>query len=318
MPRSPRHGSLQFWPRKRARKFLPSVNWKKISSHSQAGKILKGFICYKAGMTSLTVVDSTPNSMSKGKKIVIPVTILECPPVKILSVRFYKNGIVSKEVLNDNVDKEMKRNVKPSKAKHKLDGINASEFDDVKLIVYSVVKKTGIKKAPDIVEVGLSGSIEEKFNFAKENLNKEINATDVLQKGQLVDFRGLTKGKGLSGPVKRFGITLKSHKSEKGQRNVGSIGPWHPRRSTFRTAHAGQLGMFTRVLYNNKVISVGKPKPEEKRFIGIKNYGNITTEYLIVHGSVQGPAKRQLVVTNSLRETKRQKKKMYDLVEATI
>ena len=38
---APRKGSLQFWPRKRANKFLPSVNWKAINSD----KKLKGFIC---------------------------------------------------------------------------------------------------------------------------------------------------------------------------------------------------------------------------------------------------------------------------------
>ena len=88
--KSPRKGSLQFWPRKRAAKFLPSVNWDAIDS----GKNLKGFICYKAGMVSVAVKDNTPNSMTKGKEIVIPATILECPPLKIFSVRFYKNNKV--------------------------------------------------------------------------------------------------------------------------------------------------------------------------------------------------------------------------------
>jgi len=49
-PKSPRKGSLQFWPRKRASKILPSVNWEAITSNPT--KILKGFICYKAGMAS--------------------------------------------------------------------------------------------------------------------------------------------------------------------------------------------------------------------------------------------------------------------------
>ncbi len=61
--RSPRKGSLQFWPRKRVNKFLPRVNWNSIKS----GKNLKGFICYKAGMCSAYVKDNTPASMTKGK-----------------------------------------------------------------------------------------------------------------------------------------------------------------------------------------------------------------------------------------------------------
>src|SRR3989344_9537780 len=115
--KSPRKGSLQFWPRKRARKFLPSANWNAIKSHSYPGKYVKGFLCYKAGMTSLIVLDNTPNSMTKGKKIVIPATILECPTMKILSLRLYKNGKVAKEILAESLDKELKRKLKLPKTK---------------------------------------------------------------------------------------------------------------------------------------------------------------------------------------------------------
>ena len=89
-------------------------------------------------------------------------------------------------------------------------------------------------------------------------MNKEIFISDIFEKGLLADARGLTKGKGLVGPVKRFGITLKQHKSEKGRRRPGSLGPWHPARVIFRVPMAGQLGMFKRVIYNNKIIKIGK------------------------------------------------------------
>ena len=105
---SPRKGSLQFWPRKRVNKFLPSVNWSAISNKSPS-KNLKGFICYKAGMTSVCVRDNTPDSMTKGKKIVISATILECPPLRIFSVRFYKNKKIVKEILSENFEKELKK-----------------------------------------------------------------------------------------------------------------------------------------------------------------------------------------------------------------
>ncbi len=306
--KSPRKGSLQYWPRKRASKFLPSVNWNAINSN----RILKGFICYKAGMFSASVKDETPNSMSKGKKIVIPVTLLECPPLKILSVRFYKNGIVTKEILNKNIDKELKRKLKlPKKNLDSVDIVKPEEYDDVRILVYAQTKKTKIKKTPDLSEIGLAGTSEEKIKFIKENLEKEISILDFFEKGQLVDLRGLTKGKGLSGPVKRFGITLKSHKSEKGRRRPGSLGPWHPARVTFRAPQAGQLGMFTRVIYNNKIIDMGKA---ENKFKNIKNYGNIKTDYILVKGSIQGPAKRQLLITVPLRTTKKQLKKNFEFL----
>ena len=307
--KSPRKGSLQFWPRKRAAKFLPRVNWGAIDS----GKTLKGFICYKAGMASAHVKDETPDSMSQGKSINIPVTILECPSMRIFSIRFYKNDKIANEILADSFDKELKKKVKlPKKVGKKLGDIKLEDYDDVRVIVYSQVKKTNLKKKPDMIEVGLKGSFEEKINFIKEHLTKEISVLDVFEKGQLVDLRGLTKGKGFQGPVKRFGITLKSHKSEKGRRRPGSLGPWHPARVIFRVPMAGQLGMFTRETYNNKILDMGKAEDKLK---AIKNYGDVKTDYVIVNGSVMGSAKRQLLITAPLRESKRQKKKNLEVVK---
>jgi len=305
-PKSPRKGSLQYWPRKRASKFLPSVNWSVLKSDSK----LKGFICYKAGMASAFVKDESSNSMTKGKKIIIPVTIIECPPLKIFSVRLYKQGKVAKEILAENIDKELKRKLKLPKTAKKMEGLEG--YDDAKVLCYSVVKKTGIKKTPDLSEIAIGGSYEDKINFIKDNLGKEISVSNIFEKGKLIDIRGLTKGKGLVGPVKRFGITLKSHKAEKGQRRPGSLGPWHPRRVSFRAPMAGQLGMFTRVTYNNKIIDMGKSDNKVK---GIKNFGDVKTDYIVVNGSVQGPAKRQLLITTPLRPTKKQLRKNYELLE---
>jgi large subunit ribosomal protein L3 len=310
--RSPRKGSLQFWPRKRASKFLPSVNWDAIPNETDSAKNIKGFICYKAGMGSAYVKDNTPDSMTKGKNIAIPITIIECPPMKIFSVRFYNQGMLIKEIFAENLDKELKRKVKlPKYTKKKIEDIK-EEYDDVKIICYSQPKKTSIKKTPDLSEIGLKGDKEEKINFIKEHLNKEISVSDAFEKGKLIDLRGLTKGKGFQGPVKRFGIGLKSHKSEKGRRKPGSLGPWHPARVTFRAPQAGQLGMFTRIVYNNKIIEMGKA---ENKFKNIKNFGDIKTDYIIILGSVQGPAKRALLAASPLRETKKQVKKNYDLIE---
>ena len=310
--KSPRKGSLQFWPRKRAKKFLPRVNWNVINS-TTSEKRLKGFICYKAGMASAYVKDNTEHSMTKGKKIILPVTILECPSMKILSVRFYKNGLPVKEVIAENLDKDLKRKIKISKEKHSINDIKEG-YDDIRIICYSQVRKTGLKKTPDLSEMGLSGTLDEKMSFVKENLGKEISVSDIFKQGQLVDFRGLTKGHGLSGPVKRFGITLKSHKSEKGVRRPGSLGPWHPSRVTFRAPMAGQLGMFNRISYNNSIIHIDKHS-ENKKLENISNFGDVKTDYIIVRGSIQGPAKRQLLATFPLRQTKKQEKKKFEFIE---
>ena len=195
--------------------------------------------------------------------------------MRILSVRFYKSGKVMSELLSENLDKELKKRLKlPKKKPGKIEDIK--DYDDIRVIVYSSVKNSGIKKTPDIAEIALSGSLEEKVNFVKDKLGKEILASEVLKDEKLVDIRGLTKGKGIQGPVRRFGISLRQSKSEKGRRKVGSIGPWHPAHVTFRVPMAGQLGMFTRAKYNSKIITMGRISEKDiNPKQGWKNYGRI-------------------------------------------
>ncbi|MBI2628549.1 50S ribosomal protein L3 [Candidatus Pacearchaeota archaeon] len=315
----PRRGSLQYWPRKRAKKIIPSVNWEAISLKNQDKKIL-GFICYKVGMMSAYAKDNTPDSMTKNKRIVFPVTILECPPLKIFSVRFYKNKKTLTEILSSNiyVDKEVKKLVKISKTDNKtqkkLDTIK--DYDDIRIIVYSTISKTGLKHKPDVIELAISGNLDEKLIFVKEHLNKEIKISEVFGKMQMVDIHAVTKGKGYQGAVKRFGIGLRQHKAEKGVRRPGSLGPWHPARVTFRTPQSGQLGFFTRVAYNNKIIDFGNISEKNiNPSSGFKHFGNIKTDYIVLRGSVHGVVKRPIIITHTLRKTKYQEKKNFDLIE---
>lgn len=317
----PRRGSLQYWPRKRARKLLPSVNWNAVSDPKKKQKKgLLGFIAYKVGMKSCLVRDNTEHSLTKGSKINIPVTILEAPHLKIFSVRFYKQNIPIKEIFIGG-EKDLKRRVKTPKKKHEgkinLDEIKSEDYEGIKVIVYSLVNTTSIKKKPDFIEVGIGGSKEEQLETVKNLLNKEISVGEVFrEQDKLVDVRGVTKGKGTQGPVKRFGVSFRFHKSEKGVRKVGSIGPWHPARVMFTVPMAGQTGFFSRIGYNNQIIASGKItekdiNPKE----GFKHFGKIKTDYVIVRGSVVGPAKRQLVLTETLRPTKKQLKKNFEFLE---
>ena len=81
----PREGSLQFYPRVRSKQILPRVRWNSLKREESN---LLGFIGYKVGMKSAYIKDGTSHSLTKGQRITIPVTIIECPPIKILSVRF--------------------------------------------------------------------------------------------------------------------------------------------------------------------------------------------------------------------------------------
>jgi large subunit ribosomal protein L3 len=322
----PRKGSMQVWPRKRAEKFLPRVNWKPVielkekKPDKEKTVNLLGFIGYKAGMASAYVKDNTPDSMTKNKRIIVPVTIIECPSMKILSIRFYKNKKILREILNEVLDKELVRIIKMPKkktdVKNLLESVKIEDFDDVQLMMYSEVKKTGLKKIPDISEIALNGSKEEKIKFIKENLNREFSVADVFPKG-LVDVRGITIGHGFQGAVKRFGIRLRFHKSEKGVRRVGSIGAWHPTGVRFRVPMPGQMGFHSRICLNNSIVA-SKKFEGDKDMISkrvFQNYGIIKNDYIVIQGSVQGSQKRQLLITSPFRATKKQSKKNYEFLE---
>lgn len=320
----PRKGSLQFWPRKRAKKILPRVNWKPLEEKYVEGKGLLGAIGYKVGMESVIVKDERKGSLTEAQEIVMPVSIIEFSPLRIFSVRFYKNNKLVTEIINPAAFKDykwIKRKIKPTKKQISRDKIikeieeKAKEADKVRVVVYTKPKTIKLKKTPEIAEVGLKGDIQNKIEFIKENLNKDIKAREVFETGMLVDVRGVTKGKGTAGPIKRFGIGRKQHKSEKGVRRPGSIGPWLPAKVSFKAPMAGQLGYFTRIDYNKYIVLVSNIKEKNiNKKGGFLHYGNIDSDYLIVKGSVMGPAKRPLFLTLPLRPSLNALKQSYSFV----
>lgn len=318
-----RNASLQFWPRKRAEKILPNANWnalqKAVDKRGKKEAGVEGFIGYKVGMVSVYAKDLTADSMSKNKKMIMPATLIECPKMKIYSVRFYKNGQVANEQVV-NWEKDLKSKARKPKQVQKLDLGKAREHDDLRVLVYSKISDGGFKKNSDMIELALNGSREEKEKFIQEKAGKEISIQDVFKDGVL-DVRGVTKGYGLQGPVKRFGISFKQHKSEKGVRRPGSLSPWHPARVTFRTPMAGQTGFFTRIVYNSLILKIGNVKNEgeninEAKKGGWRHYGPVSGDYVLLKGSVQGTEKRPLLLTLPLRPTKKTTKQKYEFIEA--
>lgn len=290
----PRAGTLQFWPRKRSKKLYSNVKfWKQTKENK-----LLGFIGYKVGMTHLHYIQQNPN-FKKNLETVSAATIIECPPLKPFSLRFYKkNHYGSKvitEILSKNLDKELSRKINlPKKQKEEI----PKEYDYLKLVVYTQPKLTGIgKKKPEIVEIGISGDLE----FAKSLLNqKEIKIQDVLKENQYVDIHAVTKGKGTQGATKRFGVSLRQHKSEKSIRGVGSLGNWSAK--TWRVAHPGQMGFFKRLEHNKLVFKIGSEDLIPKS--GFHKYGKIKNDYIILKGSVAGTRKRPIIMTEPIRERK--------------
>ncbi len=297
MPRTrkPRAGSMQYWPRVRAKR-VKVRSWAK-------NKGLLGFAGYKAGMTHILAIDNRKTSLTKGEDILIPVTIIECPPIKTASIIFYKNSKIISQVCAENLNKELERKTK-LKSKKKIEDIK--DFDDVRILVYTQPKLIGLKKTPDLFEIAIGGSKEEKLDYAKTFLGKEIKANDVLKEGQQVDIHSLTKGKGFQGPVKRFGIGLKSHKSEKGRRAPGSLGGWKGQgKFMYRVAHAGQMGYHLRTEYNKWVLKIGDKPEEINPRGGFIRYGLIKKEYILIKGSVPGSIKRLIRLNHAIRKNKK-------------
>ncbi|MBU1855064.1 MAG: 50S ribosomal protein L3, partial [Nanoarchaeota archaeon] len=291
--------------RKRAKKSYARIrSW----PETKEPKLL-GFIGYKAGMVHKIAINNNKNSHMKGEEIAVPATIVECPPLKILSVRFYKiiKGVlqVEKEIFFK-TEKNLKRKTNVSKDNSKeLETLDFSSYDNITVLVYSQPEKTTIgKKKPEVVEMGLGGSNEDKINYVKNNFDKEIVVDSVFSENQMIDIHAITKGQGYQGPVKRFGIGLKSHKSEKGIRAPGSLGPWNRHQHImWRVAHAGQTGFHQRIDYNKQILKLSNEILEEEK--NIHKYGSVKSTYLLLHGSIPGPKKRTLVMTAPMREKKK-------------
>lgn len=293
---------MQFWPRKRTKKLVASVrSW----AASKEPKIL-GFAGYKVGMTHLMITDNRAHTLTKGETISFPATIIECPPLKAASIRFYKNSydglkLVS-EVVSEKLDKELARKIiMPKKITKKAEDVK--DYDDIKLLVYTQPKLTGIgKKKPEMFEMAIGGKKEEKLKYAQEVLGKDICAKDVLKEGQQLDAHAITKGKGFQGPIKRFGIGLKSHKQEKGRRRPGSLGGWRGQGHVmYRVAHAGQMGYQQRTEYNKWLLKIGEKPEEINNKSGFNEYGVVRNTYLLIKGSLGGHVKRLVRFSNSIR-----------------
>jgi len=301
--RAPRKGSLQFWPRVRSKRSYPKIrSW----PDSKDTKLL-GFIGYKAGMTHITMIDQNPNSLTKNQPIFCPVTVIECPPLRALSLRFYKktdNGskIVS-EIFSQNLPKELERKIYLPKKPNQPKEQNMGDVEDIKLVVYTQPKLTGIgKKKPEILEVGIGGpDIKSKIDYAKSLLDKEISLSETFKEGQLLDVHAVTKGKGFQGTVKRFGVKIRQHKSEKVKRGVGSLGSWTPKRVSFRVAQPGKMGYHVRTEYNKKTLRISNNPKEINPNGGFLHYGLIKNEYILLRGSVPGPSKRLIEMTEPIR-----------------
>jgi len=282
---------MQYWPRKRSSK--SHARLRTHTSKDATPALMAGF---KVGMTHVAFTPA--KGMSKGQQVVWPVTVVEFPPLRVAGIALYKKDAYGKQKAGHIVDGDkFYQRIQHTKTKGSLEGIKLEGIDSIRLIVQTQPNLTGIgRKKPDVFEMTIGGTPEEQFAFAKEKFGKDISLPDVLQEGMLVDAHAVTTGKGFQGPVKRFGVAIRSHKSEKTKRGPGAIGPWRGGKMT-KVPMAGQMGYHTRTERNKLVIQVGNEPEKINPKGGFQGYGVVKNPYALFRGSLPGPDKRLIKFT---------------------
>ncbi len=302
----PRSGSLGFKPKVRAERIYPEINsWEETDEQKPLG-----YAGYKAGMTRVLMVDDQDGA-TQGQEKAVPVTVLEAPPLRVYGARFYTEDPnsgkqVFTEAWTESPAKELQRAVDTPKEGN-MDNLEAAkeiqdEITDVRLLVHTQPQKAAIsKKKAENFEVAIGGSVEDKFEYAEDMIGKEINFSDVFEEGMYSDVVAVTKGKGMEGPVKRYGIKKLSHKTQKKRRKAGNVGPWHPDQLSWKIPLPGQQGFNNRTELNKRILSTGEPE-EVQVSGGFKNYGELESEYILIKGSVPGSTNRLIRLRTPLRK----------------
>ncbi|MFX1340950.1 MAG: 50S ribosomal protein L3 [Promethearchaeota archaeon] len=312
---APRHGSLAFLPRKRAKLIKGRIrHW--LDNTDDINFL--GFAGFKAGMTHIMYIEDQKTSPYFGKELMKPVTIIEVPPLLLIGVRVYNEDDYGKYAVGELFSKEMNNYLRRKMNIPSLESYNFKEIKQnlmkklnptskIRGVFQTQPYKTSLsRKKPDIIEIKLNsiGNTIGEFKHALKYLGKEIRARDILTEGDLIDVISVTKGKGFQGPVKRFGIKILTRKNNKIKRAVACIGPWHPARVLYTVPRPGQLGFHQRTEYHKRIMQIGENEEEINPKGGLINYGKIKEDYLLVLGSVPGPKKRLIRLRKTIRPLK--------------
>jgi large subunit ribosomal protein L3 len=311
----PRRGSLAYSPRTRAKSPIPKYqSWPAY----EGAPILQGFAGYKVGMTHVIMVDDHKDSPTEGKEIMVPVTVIEVPAMKIAAVRAYSRDTYGKhaltEVWSDQLDTVLGRRItmpkdyNPEVAKKTLaEAIAAGKVAELHAVMYTQpVTLSGVpKKVPDLMEIKVAGgAIDKQFEFVMGLLGKDVNLTNVIQIGTYADITAITTGKGTQGAVKRWGIMLRKRKHSRGgkERHVGTLGPWNPHHVRWQVPQMGQMGFQQRTEFNKRILKIGENGSEVTPAGGFLHYGVLNSPYVLIKGSIPGPVKRLVRIRPAIRQ----------------
>merc|ERR1712142_707813 len=324
---APRHGSMGFYPKKRAARHRGKV---KAFPKDDASKPvhLTAFLGYKAGMSHFVREANRPGSKVNKKDIVEAVTIIETPPMVAVGLVGYiktPRGLRAlKTVWAQHLSEECKRRFYKnwSKSKEKAFAQIKKYCEVVRLITHTQQKllRKRQKKA-HIMEVQLNGgSVADKVDYAYGMFEKTIPIFDVFNKNEMIDLVGVTKGKGFKGVTSRWHTKKLPRKTHKGLRKVACIGAWHPSRIQYTVARAGQKGYHHRTEINKKIYDIrdgfhmkdGKLVQNNAAtdydladksinpMGGFPHYGLVKQDFVMIKGCCVGPKKRVLTLRKSL------------------
>mmetsp|Transcript_36629 Transcript_36629/g.96487 ORF Transcript_36629/g.96487 Transcript_36629/m.96487 type:complete len:384 (-) Transcript_36629:7117-8268(-) len=331
---APRHGSLGFLPKKRCKKKKGVI--KSFPAENTFEKThITAFIGYKAGMTHVIKEVDKPGSKLHKKDVIEAATVVETPPLVIAGIVGYvstpKGLKAFKTIWSDNLSHQFLRNYYKNWYKSKKKAfskyfivkkkistffeknvLQMKKFCKVfRFIVHPNICQTSMKKKKaEICEIQVNGgSIHDKISFCLKLLGNQVTVNTVFKDGEYVDTIAITKGKGFTGVVQRWGVTKLPRKTRRGARKVACIGSWHPSRVSYSVPRAGQKGYHHRTQSNIQVYKIGKSSKgfdffEKTPLIqknispigGFPYYGIIKTDFIMFKGCITGSKRRTIII----------------------
>ncbi|AFU58663.1 50S ribosomal protein L3p [Candidatus Nitrososphaera gargensis Ga9.2] len=308
---APRRGSVAFRPRARARSLEARVRtWPQLAAEKSS---LLGFAGFKAGCIHVLTIDDREKTPNFGKQLLNPATVIVTPPIRVIGIRGYKKDIYGQHAIFDvyakDLPKELSRkfDAKSSdEAFAKAEGMLGSASAIMAIVAVSPNSIGLSQKTPFVFEMAVSGKdAKSQYDYVKSVLGREVKVSDIFQVGQNIDVFGITRGKGIEGPVTRFGIKRKQHKSRKSVRAVGTLGPISPAVVMYTVARQGQRGFHQRTEYNKRILVMSNTEKDGQNSInpsgGFKHFGLVKGDYIIVRGSVPGVPKRLIKMRQPIR-----------------
>ena len=306
---APHRGSLAYLPRCRAKSMEARIRaWPKVNSDEPKLLAHAGF---KAGCVQIVNIDDREKTPNHGKQLVSLGTVIATPPILIIGIRGYSIDSRGKhaefDYHADNLPKYISQFITT-----KENSLNNSEkllkkIKEIYAIIAVRPRNAGLsQKKPYIFEAAVKGGdVKKQFTFLQGLLGKEVKIDQVFDVGATVDAAAITKGKGWEGPITRWGVKRKQHKSRKSVREVGSLGPISPQYVMYTVPRAGQRGFHQRIEYNKRIMLMDNTENSKFKINpdgGFKHFGNVNGDFVIVRGSVPGTYNRLIKLRSQIRK----------------